>query len=188
MTSPIGFPHPGLREGAVALRPWRVEDIPAMVAMSHDADVLRFTNVPESYDEDDAAIWLALQPARLAAGDGAAFAVAELPGDAPVGSIGVRVIHGRGIAETGYHISPGARGRGVATTALRLLSRWALCTLPIARLQLTTHVDNPASQRVAEKAGFVREAVLRAWTDQRGARVDLVMYSLLPSDLAPDEP
>jgi RimJ/RimL family protein N-acetyltransferase len=174
---------PRLRDDGVVLRPWRLEDIPAMVAMSSDGDVRRFTNVPEAYDEDDAAIWLALQPARLAAGDGAAFAVAEEQTEAAVGSIGVRVLHGRGIAETGYHVSPTARGRGVATTALRLLSRWALETLPIARLQLTTHLDNPASQRVAEKAGFVREAVLRAWTDQRGARVDLAMYSLLPSDL-----
>ena len=60
----------------------------------------------------------------------------------------------------------------------------ALRTLPVARLQLTTHLDNPASQRVAEKAGYVREAVLRSWTEQRGTRVDLIMYSLLASDLA----
>ena len=50
-------------------------------------------------------------------------------------------------------------------------------------MQLTTHLDNPASQRVAEKAGFTREAVLRAWTEQRGTRVDLIMYSLLRTDL-----
>ena len=79
-----------------------------------------------------------------------------------------------------------ARGRGLATAALRLLSEWALETLPIARMQLTTHLDNPASQRVAEKAGYTREAVLRSWTEQRDVRVDLVMYSLLPSDLPPE--
>jgi RimJ/RimL family protein N-acetyltransferase len=52
----------------------------------------------------------------------------------------------------------------------------------VARLQLTTHLDNPASQRVAEKAGYTREAVLRSWADQRGERVDLIMYSLLPGE------
>jgi RimJ/RimL family protein N-acetyltransferase len=50
-------------------------------------------------------------------------------------------------------------------------------------MQLTTHLDNPASQRVAEKAGYTREAVLRSWAEQRDTRVDLVMYSLLPGDL-----
>ena len=78
------------------------------------------------------------------------------------------MLHGRGIAEIGYHLAPEARGRGLATAALRLLSDWSLRALPVARLQLTTHLDNPASQRVAEKAGYTREAVLRAWADQRG--------------------
>ncbi len=127
----------------MGLRPWREADIPAVVAMSRDPDVLRFTNVPDPYGEDDAGIWLALQPARLRAGDGAAFAIVEPPGDRPLGAIGVRVLHGRGIAEAGYHLAPEARGRGLATAALRLLSVWALRSLPIARLQLTTHLDNP---------------------------------------------
>ena len=94
----------------------------------------------------------------------------------------MRVLHGRGIAEIGYHMAPEARGRGLATAALRLLSDWSFRTLPVARLQLTTHVANPASQRVAEKAGYTREAVLRSWADQRGERVDLIMYSLLPGE------
>jgi RimJ/RimL family protein N-acetyltransferase len=179
---PVTPPDPMLQDATVGLRQWREADIPAVVAMSRDPDVLRFTNVPDPYDEDDAAIWLALQPARLRAGDGAAFAIVEPPADRPLGAIGVRVLHGRGIAELGYHLAPEARGRGLATAAVRLLSAWSLRTLPIARLQLTTHLDNPASQRVAEKAGFTREAVLRAWADQRGRRVDLIMYSLLPGE------
>ena len=79
-------------------------------------------------------------------------------------------------------MSRAPRGRGLATAALRLLSDWSFRTLPVARLQLTTHVANPASQRVAEKAGYTREAVLRSWADQRGERVDLIMYSLLPGE------
>ena len=183
MSTPIALPEPMLRDATAGLRPWREADISVVVAMSRDPDVLRFTNVPDPYGEDDAGIWLALQPARLRAGDGAAFAIVEPPDDRPLGAIGVRVLHGRGIAEIGYHLAPEARGRGLATAALRLLSVWSLRTLPVARLQLTTHLDNPASQRVAEKAGYTREAVLRAWADQRGTRVDLIMYSLLRGDV-----
>ena len=182
MTTPIVVP-PLLHDERVGLRPWRDDDIPAIVAMSRDPDTIRFTSVPDPYDEDSARFWLALQPSRLRAGDGAAFAIVEPRDDLPLGAIGVRVLHGRGIAETGYHMAAEARGRGIATAALRLLSEWALETLPIARMQLTTHLDNPASQRVAEKAGYTREAVLRSWAEQRDVRVDLVMYSLLPGDL-----
>jgi RimJ/RimL family protein N-acetyltransferase len=185
VTAPIVLPREPLQGGGVALRTWRSGDAAAIAAMSSDPDTVRYTSVPEDFDEDDARIWLALQPGRLRAGDGAAFAITEPPDDRPLGAIGVRVLHGRGIAEVGYHMAAEARGRGLATAALRLLSRWSLETLPIARLQLTTHEDNPASQRVAEKAGYTREALLRAWADQRGTRVDLVMWSLLPGDLDP---
>jgi RimJ/RimL family protein N-acetyltransferase len=181
VTAPIALPSL-LQDGRAGLRPWREGDVAAILAMSRDPGTIRFTNVPDPYDEDSVRIWLALQPARLRAGDGAAFAVVELPSEDPLGAIGVRMLHGRGIAEIGYHMAPEARGRGLATAALRLLSDWSFQALPVARLQLTTHLENPASQRVAEKAGYTREAVLRSWADQRGERVDLIMYSLLPGE------
>jgi RimJ/RimL family protein N-acetyltransferase len=184
VSRPIVLPDPPLTDGRVTLRPWSTEDVPAIVAMCREPDVIRFTSVPVPYDADDARLWLDLHPSRLAAGDGAAFAITE-DGARPVGSIGVRVLHDQGIAETGYHVVAESRGSGLATAALRLIARWTFAELPVARLQLTTHLDNPASQRVAEKAGFTREGVLRAWADQRGERVDLVMWSLLPGDPIP---
>ena len=89
-----------------------------------------------------------------------------------------------GRAEIGYWLVPSARGRGAAAAAVRLLSRWALRELGLARLALHTHEDNVASQRVAERAGFTREGLLRSF-DTRGERPrDLVVFSLLPSDLS----
>jgi len=185
VSSPIVLPDPPLSDGRVTLRAWRAADVPQIVAMCREPDVIRFTSVPVPYDADDARLWLDLHPARLAAGDGAAFAITEGSDELPVGSIGVRVLHDQGIAETGYHVVEARRGRGLATAALRLIGGWTFAELPVARLQLTTHLDNPASQRVAEKAGFTREGVLRSWTDQRGERVDLVMWSRLPGDPLP---
>ena len=185
VSHPIVLPDPPLSDGRVTLRGWRLSDVPQIVAMCSEPDVIRFTSVPVPYDADDARLWLDLHPARLAAGDGAAFAITEGGDELPVGSIGVRVMHDQGIAETGYHVVEARRGRGLATAALRLVARWTFAELPVARLQLTTHLDNPGSQRVAEKAGFTREGVLRAWADQRGERPDLVMWSLLPGDPIP---
>ena len=185
VSHPIFLPDPPLSDGRVTLRGWRLSDVPQIVAMCSEPDVIRFTSVPVPYDADDARLWLDLHPARLAAGDGAAFAITEGGDELPVGSIGVRVMHDQGIAETGYHVVEARRGRGLATAALRLIARWTFAELPVARLQLTTHLDNPGSQRVAEKAGFTREGVLRAWADQRGERPDLVMWSLLPGDPIP---
>jgi RimJ/RimL family protein N-acetyltransferase len=76
-----------------------------------------------------------------------------------------------------------ARRRGLATRAVRLVSDWALRALDIARLGLLTEEWNASSQRVAERAGFRREGVLRAWAAIDGRRGDYVSYSLLPEDL-----
>jgi RimJ/RimL family protein N-acetyltransferase len=66
---------------------------------------------------------------------------------------------------------------------VRLLSRWALTELGVERLYLTTAPGNVASQRVAERAGFIREGLLRAYLPTPAGRRDSVMYSLLPADL-----
>jgi RimJ/RimL family protein N-acetyltransferase len=76
------------------------------------------------------------------------------------------------------------RGRGVCTRALRALSRWALSDLQLQRLELVTDPENVASQRVAEKAGFRREGVLRAHLRHPDGRIrDSVIFSLLPGEL-----
>jgi len=56
VSTPITLPEPMLRDATAGLRPWREADIPVVVAMSRDPDVLRFTNVPDPYGEDDAGI------------------------------------------------------------------------------------------------------------------------------------
>ena len=67
---------------------------------------------------------------------------------------------------------------GVATNAVRLLTRWLFETQQMNRLRLTIHVDNAASKRVAEKAGFTFEAVShRAWY-HRGRWHDVAVYTL----------
>jgi RimJ/RimL family protein N-acetyltransferase len=178
---PITTPDPPLRDDAIALRPWREDDLEAMVAMNRDPEVARFTRVPEPYTDADARAWLAFQAARLRNGDGLALAIVTDADARPLGTVGLRVdADDRDIAELNYIVAPWARGRGIATGAARLLAAWALREWRLGRLQLTTFVDNAASQVVAERAGFQREAVLRSWDEIKGQRADLVMYSRLP--------
>ena len=179
--SPIALPDTPLSDGCVALRPWTQADIPAIVAMCSDELSARFTTVPSPYTESDARRWFANHESHLASGESASFAIVEPPSDDPIGSIGLYVLN-PGMAEVGYLAAPAARGRGVMTRSLELISEWAFTGLGIERLQLTTHLDNPASQRVAEKCGFVREGLLRRYGVQRGQRVDLVMFARLPDD------
>ena len=105
---------------------------------------------------------------------------------ATVGSIGVNWKRpDDGVAEVGYWVAPEARGHGVCTRALKLAAHWALQERGMERLQLRADEQNPASRRVAEKAGFTQEGILRSshFNPRLGRRVDFVMYSLLRSEL-----
>jgi RimJ/RimL family protein N-acetyltransferase len=150
--------------------------------MYDDADVARFTPLPAPYTHADGRAWLEADLGRMQAGEELSLAI-HAAGDGPVGSIGVRPdADDRDVAELGYVVARPARGGGIATRSVRLVAEWALREWGAARLQLTTSVDNAASQVVAERAGFRREGVLRSWAQTRGRRVDLVMYSRLPGD------
>jgi len=88
------------------------------------------------------------------------------------------------VAEVAYWVNPAARRRGIATSVLKLVSRWALDDVGLERLWLEIEPENMASHRVAERNGFQREGLLRAHCRDRpsGFRHDCVIYSLLPSD------
>jgi ribosomal-protein-alanine N-acetyltransferase len=88
-------------------------------------------------------------------------------------------------ATVGYWLLAEARGSGLMSRALLLVTRWAFAELGMKRIGLLADPRNLASVRVAERAGFKREGVLRSWVDVNGERVDHVSYSVIPADLEP---
>jgi RimJ/RimL family protein N-acetyltransferase len=178
-------PDPQLRDEVVALRPWRDADVRAKYRLFADAETLRFSWAEtDAYTEADAWAHHAAHVRAWEEGTGAEFACTE-PGDdgAIVGGASVYDIEAEfGRASVGYWVAAHARRRGVATHAVLLLTRWAFDDLGIARLQITCGPDNDASQRVAAKAGFTREALLRSHLAFKGGRRDTVVFSLLPED------
>ena len=78
-------------------------------------------------------------------------------------------------AGVGILIDKPYQGRGLATASLLALQRYAFDHLHLHQLYAHIAVGNAASLRVFEKAGFVRTAVLRDWTKQGNAFVDVVV-------------
>lgn len=172
----------------MALRLWVEEDAPAIVtACNGDEEIARWLDqVPQPYRLADAREYLAMCRRGWKDSTLATFAITDARTGEVLGSIGIHWIDlPNAVGEVGYWLSREARGRGVATRALRLVSRWAIGEQGIARLQLRADVANTASQRVAERAGFTREGVLRSsrFNVRRGCRVDFVLYSLLRGEL-----
>jgi RimJ/RimL family protein N-acetyltransferase len=179
-------PDPPLSDGLVTLRPWAKADARAIATACADAEIARWMPlIPQPYTEADAREYVDAAALAWRNGTGATFAIVDAGVD-PVGSIGMRVIEPENeIVEVGYWAAAQARGRGLTTRALKLISRWLLETVGAQRIQLRADVLNVPSQRVAEKAGFVREGVLRAsgYNARQGRPVDFAVYSLLPGEL-----
>ncbi len=139
--------------------------------------------MPNDMTEDQAREWIE----RGLEGwprDVARFAIVVPPSDECVGQIGVQFDLPAGRAEAFYWLNRHVRGRGHACEALQLVTAWVFREFDIVRMQLVTMVNNEASQRVAERSGFTREGILRAWEPVKDAQPDVVMYSRLASDPA----
>ena len=84
--------------------------------------------------------------------------------------------------QIGIDLPAETRGRGYGTEAQRLLADWLFATTPVNRVEAATDIDNVPEQRSLEKAGYVREGVLRGAQFRAGAYHDLVYYSRIRSD------
>jgi RimJ/RimL family protein N-acetyltransferase len=177
----LAYPDPELATARLRLRRWREQDADGLVRCCNDPEIRRWLPpIPVPYTAGDAEAFIAA--ARSDGPDALRFAVAR-PDDSPAGAIGARTV-ASGVVQIGYWVAPEARRTGVATEALVLLSGWIARLEGVARVQVFTDTENVPSMRVAERAGFQAEAVLRNWYDLRGERRDAQMFSLLPGDLA----
>jgi RimJ/RimL family protein N-acetyltransferase len=165
----------------VTLVPLAREHLPAVEALLDDPDVLRFTRIPEPPPPNFAETWLGLYERGHLDGTREGFAVVD-DGELLGLALAPRIEREARTAELGYIVAPSARGRGVATTALRLLTDWAFGELGALRLELLIGVENDASKRVAERNGYRFEGVLRSLHFKQGIREDTELWSRLPSD------
>jgi [ribosomal protein S5]-alanine N-acetyltransferase len=186
------FDVPTLHGERVVLRRWRESDATALLESLNDPAIRRWMGVrPATYTEEAAQEFIQQRELEHANATALNFAGALSENGAALGSF---FLTGRPVvsdtAEVGYWLHPQWRARGLATEAVRLLVRHAFNPvedggLGLRRLTLTAATDNIASQRVAEKVGFVRGGTQRAATRLGdGQYADLATYDLLPSDLA----
>ena len=87
-----------------------------------------------------------------------------------------------GSAEGGYSLNRSYWNRGIMTEALDEVLRYGFEQLRLNRIEAQYETDNPASGRVMEKAGMVREGVLRQRLKNKGRFVDVVLCAVLSQD------
>lgn len=169
-----------LTDGVVVLRELREDDRAVVLSTMGDALVQTWLNMPAEPHSADYDSLLRVAREGRATGTRFDYAVTEAGEDVALGAVIASRRH-RDNYELAYLAGAGGRGRGLMTRAVRLLCDW-LFGEGVGRLEVRTHPDNAASERLAERAGFQREGVERKSIWLHGKRQDAVVWSLLPDD------
>ena len=168
--------------GACRIRAYEPDDAEALCEAARESVGEVFRWLPwchAQYSMADAVEWTRSRAARAAEGSEHSFAIVGADGRF-LGGCGLNQINRiHRLANLGYWIRTSATRQGVATEAVRQLAAFAFTHTDLVRLEIVCAVGNDASQRVAERAGAVREGVLRHRLLVHGQPMDAVMYSLV---------
>jgi RimJ/RimL family protein N-acetyltransferase len=180
-------PQPPLTDGVVTLRAPVDGDLQRIHEDGQDAQTQRWVNVPQPYtvaaarDELEQIIGWWDDPAAPFP-----LSVADAGDDRYLGMVILFAERPSGIVELGYGVHPAARGHGVGRRAVVLATRWAFDALDAARVEARTDLENLASQRLLERAGFTAEGIERSSREVNGRRYDMRCWARLPGDPDPD--
>jgi len=179
----FSYPDPELSDDVVRLRCWDEGDLDCVKEASADPRIPQGTTIPPVFTAELGLAFIQRQWSRSETGEGLSLAVADAGTDEARGVAVLLVRPQPGVVGIGYWVVPPARGRGLGTHAVGLLSHWALAEAGIARVEAWVEPENTASQRVLEGAGFRREGVLRSFLSHAERRADAVVFSRTAEDV-----
>jgi RimJ/RimL family protein N-acetyltransferase len=178
----LSFPDEPMDAGPISLRPWRKADATCRVEASNDPLILEYTSVESDLTVAEAEEWIVKRDSDMADGISIFMAIQESESEKFLGSLGlIDFIWNEGRAEIGYWMLPNGRGTGRLSELLNRFSSWALESLPIARIDLFTNLDNFSSIRTAERAGYIQEGLLHSFKPGRNGREDLLLFGRVGS-------
>ncbi len=149
----LPFPISLTGEG-VHLREWRADDLDDLVEMLDEPGIARWTPMPSPFDVEAGIAYLRRARQGRSSGQRIQLAV-TVDGGKPLGEVLLfGVDAGLREAELGYLVGAPHRRRGLASSALTLLSGYAHGTLGLRRLLLRIDPANTGSTAVARRCGY----------------------------------
>lgn len=172
--------QPALQSRRLVLRPFSAADAPQVQRLAGNPRIAATTTtVPHPYPDGAAEPWISGHAAAFEARQGATFAVTLRRDDALVGAVSLMDVSGPDArAELGYWIGVPFWGRGICTEAVVRVMAFAGESWGLTRIVARCMARNPASARVMEKAGLLREGHLRAHIRKNGRYEDVLLYGL----------
>lgn len=183
MTAPA---QPTLETPRLILRPFAPGDAPEVERLAGDRDIASTTiNIPHPYPDGAAEQWIAGHQDAYARGEMATFAIVARESGRLVGAIGLVIAAQHARAELGYWVGRPYWNRGYCTEAAREILRFAFQDLGLNRVQAAHFTRNPASGRVMQKLGMLREGTMRELFRKRDGFEDADGYAILRREWKP---
>jgi RimJ/RimL family protein N-acetyltransferase len=179
------FPALTVATPRLDVRSLQADDAPAVAEVFGDKQTRRWLPFPKEYGAIDVKSWCTDMAAeRRDSGAGDHYGVIRREDDRLVGCLWTkRTDWVAKVTEIAYAVTPEVRGFGVAAEAVDALAIALILEHDFQRVELRVAPGNVASRRVAEKAGFTYEGLLRSAGYVHSGRVDLQVWSLVAADL-----
>ncbi len=176
--STYGFPDE-LRADELWLRAPREDDVDRIAPAFVDPDIGGEAGLPEVGADELRAMMREMLPGMRASGMLAPYLIEDAASGELLGGLTLHHFDAmRDSVEVGYWLFADARGRGVATRAVRAVVEHAFEN-GVYRVEAHVRVGNAASERVLERAGFEREGVRRRFLRHHSERVDAMLFARL---------
>ena len=173
---------------SISIRPYALDDIPRLFEAAIESRTDLGSWLPwchPGYSIEDSRQWVESQIPAFQHGTEFSFVIVDAA-NRLLGGCGLNYLdRPNRRANLGYWVRSSDRGRGVAMAAVKLLVAWAFANTDFCRLEIIASVEHLPSQRVAEKAGAVREGVLRSRIKLHDRMHDAVIYSVVRSGPIP---
>jgi len=175
-----------LSDGKPLLRPYQRDDIERLYEAAIESVETVYPWLPwchPGYSIAESEQWVTSRPPEWAAGNSFEFVMVGPKNSQFAGACGLNNFReDHKIANLGYWVRRTAMGQGYAPVAARLLARFGFEQLGVNRIEIVAAAGNIQSQRAAEKAGAIREGVMRARLSIHDKIHDAVIYSFIPAD------
>jgi RimJ/RimL family protein N-acetyltransferase len=174
---------PTIFSQGLILRPFGLEDAVDVQRLAGEKAIADTTlNIPHPYADGMAERWIAEHGNQFEEGTGAVFAITDRESTELIGAIGLTIDSRFKKAELGYWVGAQFWNKGYATEAAARVLEFGFEELDLNRIGAGHLARNPASGRVMQKIGMLREGIIRQGTIKWDEFEDLEIYGMLRSD------
>lgn len=174
-------------DAKILIRPCRSTDLNHLYeALEESRPALErwMTWCHKGYSKSDLSAWVNARQSAWEEGSDYTFVICDRDDQSIYGTISLNnIIKSNKMANLGYWVRSSCTGRGIASSAARLIARFGFEKLNLNRIEILAATDNLGSLRVAAKAGAVKEGVLRRRIEYNDQVYDAAVYSFICEEI-----